>query len=59
MLGTATCIIRRPKPTYIHIHEDVKRLQENAKRLECERPKDINNITLTVFIAKYMAFRYG
>ena len=37
----ATDIIERPKPTYIHIHEDAKRLQEDAKRLECKRPKDI------------------
>ena len=28
-------------PTYIHIHEDAKRLQEDAKRLECKMPKDI------------------
>ena len=35
-------------PTYIHIHEDAKRLQKNAKRLECKMPKDITNITLTV-----------
>ena len=47
MLGNMQLILLRDqKPAYIHIHEDAKRLQEDAKRLECKRSKNITNITL-------------